>query len=163
MINTTRHSAFLVITALRIFGNQQDPTLRILGNQHNTTLRIFGNQNTAPHSAFLVITALRIFGNQQDATLRILGNQHNTTLRIFGIRILGNRHDATLRIFVNHSSTHLWQSTGRDATHFRNKRKRNHSTQDSHVVPHHGTNWAALCLTAQIGRDAVLSKSYGRG
>jgi hypothetical protein len=31
------------------------------------------------------------------------------------------------------------------------------------VVPHHGTNWAALRLTAQIGRDAVLSESYGRG
>jgi hypothetical protein len=31
------------------------------------------------------------------------------------------------------------------------------------VVPHRGTNWAALWLTSQIGRDAVLSKSYGRG
>ena len=31
------------------------------------------------------------------------------------------------------------------------------------MVPHHGTNWAALRLTAQIGRDAVLSESYGRG
>ena len=31
------------------------------------------------------------------------------------------------------------------------------------MVPHRGTNWAALWLTAQIGRDAVLSKSYGRG
>ena len=40
---------------------------------------------------------------------------------------------------------------------------KNHSTQDSHVVPHHGTNWAALRLTSQIGRDAVLSESYGRG
>ena len=40
---------------------------------------------------------------------------------------------------------------------------KNHSTQDSHVVPHHGTNWAALRLTAQIGRDAVLSESCGRG
>jgi hypothetical protein len=43
------------------------------------------------------------------------------------------------------------------------REKKNHSTQDSRVVPHHGTNWAALQLTAQIGRDAVLSKSYGRG
>src|SRR5882672_3312490 len=43
------------------------------------------------------------------------------------------------------------------------KTKKNHSTQDSHVVPHHGTNWAALWLTAQIRRDAVLSESYGRG
>ena len=43
------------------------------------------------------------------------------------------------------------------------KRKQNHSTQDSRVVPHRGTNWAALWLTAQIGRDAVLSESYGRG
>ena len=42
-------------------------------------------------------------------------------------------------------------------------RNKNHSTQDSRVVPHRGTNWAALRLTAQIGRDAVLSKSYGRG
>jgi hypothetical protein len=40
---------------------------------------------------------------------------------------------------------------------------KNHSTQDSRVVPHRGTNWAALWLTAQIGRDAVLSESYGRG
>ena len=31
------------------------------------------------------------------------------------------------------------------------------------MVPHRGTNWAALWLTAQIGRDAVLSESYGRG
>jgi hypothetical protein len=31
------------------------------------------------------------------------------------------------------------------------------------VVPHRGTNWAALWLTAQIGRDAVLSDSYDRG
>ena len=42
-------------------------------------------------------------------------------------------------------------------------REKNHSTQDSRVVPHRGTNWAALWLTAQIGRDAVLSESYGRG
>jgi hypothetical protein len=40
---------------------------------------------------------------------------------------------------------------------------KNHGTQDSRVVPHRGTNWAALWLTAQIGRDAVLSESYGRG
>ena len=42
-------------------------------------------------------------------------------------------------------------------------KEQNHSTQDSRVVPHRGTNWAALWLTAQIGRDAVLSESYGRG
>jgi hypothetical protein len=42
-------------------------------------------------------------------------------------------------------------------------KKENHGTQDSRVVPHRGTNWAALWLTAQIERDAVLSKSYGRG
>ena len=41
--------------------------------------------------------------------------------------------------------------------------RKNHSTQDSRVVPHRGTNWAALRLTSQIGRDAVLSESYGRG
>jgi hypothetical protein len=43
------------------------------------------------------------------------------------------------------------------------QKMKNHSTQDSRVVPHRGTNWAALWLTAQIGRDAVLSESYGRG
>ncbi len=31
------------------------------------------------------------------------------------------------------------------------------------MVPHRGTNLAALRLTLQIGRDAVLSESYGRG
>lgn len=41
--------------------------------------------------------------------------------------------------------------------------KKNHGTQDSRVVPHRGTNWAALWLTAQIERDAVLSESYGCG
>ena len=44
-----------------------------------------------------------------------------------------------------------------------NKQTKNHSTQDSRVVPHRGTNQAALWLTAQIRRDAVLSESYGRG
>ena len=42
-------------------------------------------------------------------------------------------------------------------------KEQNHSTQDSRVVPHRGTNWAVLWLTLQIGRDAVLSESYGRG
>jgi hypothetical protein len=46
---------------------------------------------------------------------------------------------------------------------WRDLEKQNHGTQDSRVVPHRGTNWAALWLTSQIGRDAVLSKSYGRG
>jgi hypothetical protein len=49
------------------------------------------------------------------------------------------------------------------AQHSKKQGGKNHSTQDSRVVPHRGTNWAALWLTAQIGRDAVLSKSYGRG
>jgi hypothetical protein len=44
-----------------------------------------------------------------------------------------------------------------------NNKIKNHSTQDSRVVPHRGTNWAVLCLTLEIGRDPVLSKSYGRG
>jgi hypothetical protein len=43
------------------------------------------------------------------------------------------------------------------------RQKANHSIRDSHVVPHHGTNRTVLRLTSQIGRDAVLSKSYGRG
>ena len=43
-----------------------------------------------------------------------------------------------------------------------NDKNKNFSTQDSHVVPQHGTDRAAQCLTSQIGRDAVLSLSYGR-
>lgn len=43
------------------------------------------------------------------------------------------------------------------------KREENNSTQDSCVVLHRGTNWAALKLTAQIGWDAVLLESYGHG
>ena len=43
------------------------------------------------------------------------------------------------------------------------EKTKNHSTQDSCMVPHPGTNWAALRLTTQIRRDAVLSESYGRG
>jgi hypothetical protein len=52
---------------------------------------------------------------------------------------------------------------GPDFLHALFKKQENHSTQDSRVVPHRGTNWAALWLTAQIERDAVLSESYGRG
>ena len=31
------------------------------------------------------------------------------------------------------------------------------------MVPHRSTNWAILCLTLLIGREAVLSQFYGRG
>lgn len=43
----------------------------------------------------------------------------------------------------------------------KNKNK-NYSTEYSHVVPHHSTDSAISCLTAQIGRDAVLLTVYGR-
>ena len=56
VINRTQHYAFWVInTTLRISGNQNTAphsallvitTLRIFGNQHNTTLRIFGDHST---------------------------------------------------------------------------------------------------------------------
>jgi hypothetical protein len=42
-------------------------------------------------------------------------------------------------------------------------KSKNHGTQDSHVVPHHGTNWAIPDLVAQIGRDATFYGFYGRG
>jgi hypothetical protein len=42
------------------------------------------------------------------------------------------------------------------------KEKETAAPMDSCVVPHRSTNRAALWLTAQIGRDAVLSESYGR-
>ena len=66
-------------------------------------------------------------------------------------------------MFVAHSQRlnclplRMWQVSKKK------KGNKNHSTQDSRVVPHRGTNWAALWLTAQIRRDAVLSESYGRG
>ena len=67
--------------------------------------------------------------------------------------------------FVIHDTRVLFQEMTGVLTHWREgeKEKRNHGTQDSRVVPHRGTNWAALWLTAQIERDAVLSKPYGRG
>ena len=64
--------------------------------------------------------------------------------------IRGGLGRCTVRDCVNHKQSP------------RPKRK-NHGTQDSRVVPHRGTNWAALWLTAQIERDAVFSESYGRG
>ncbi len=42
------------------------------------------------------------------------------------------------------------------------KKKKNYSTEYSHVVPHHSTDSAIKCLTAQIGRDAVVLLVYGR-
>ena len=39
---------------------------------------------------------------------------------------------------------------------------KNYSTEYSHVVPHHSTDSAINCLTAQIGRDAVGLVVYGR-
>jgi hypothetical protein len=42
------------------------------------------------------------------------------------------------------------------------KKKKNYSTEYSHVVPHHSTDYAINCLTAQIGRDAVGLVVYGR-
>ena len=45
---------------------------------------------------------------------------------------------------------------------FCKKKKKNYSTEYSHVVPHHSTDSAINCLTAQIGRDAVGLVVYGR-
>ena len=42
------------------------------------------------------------------------------------------------------------------------KKQKNYSTEYSHVVPHHSTDSAIKCLTAQIGRDAVVLLVYGR-
>lgn len=39
---------------------------------------------------------------------------------------------------------------------------KNHSTLYSQVVPHPSTNNANMRLTAEIGRDPVLSHVYGR-
>jgi hypothetical protein len=41
-------------------------------------------------------------------------------------------------------------------------KEKNYSTQTSRVVTHRTTIWASTCLTSQIGRDAVLSRVYGR-
>ena len=42
------------------------------------------------------------------------------------------------------------------------RKNKNYSTEYSHVVPHHSTDSAINCLTAQIGRDAVGLVVYGR-
>ena len=41
-------------------------------------------------------------------------------------------------------------------------RNQNYSTRTSRVVTHRTTIRAGTCLTSQIGRDAVFSRSYGR-
>ena len=47
-------------------------------------------------------------------------------------------------------------------TSLKKKKNKNYSTEYSHVVPHHSTDSAINCLTAQIGRDAVGLVVYGR-
>ena len=42
------------------------------------------------------------------------------------------------------------------------KKEQNYSTWTSRVVTHRTTIQARTCLTSQIGRDAVLSRLYGR-
>ena len=73
----------------------------------------------------------------------------------------GGKSDCCMGVSKGESGLCVQVSTGLNATE--SAKMQNHSTQDSRVVPHRGTNWAALRLTAQIGRDAVLSESYGRG
>ena len=46
--------------------------------------------------------------------------------------------------------------------YWKTKEIKNYSTEYSHVVPHHSTDSAINCLTAQIGRDAVGLVVYGR-
>ncbi len=58
---------------------------------------------------------------------------------------------------------HIAYSTGAKKNKNKNKKnKKNYSTEYSHVVPHHSTDSAINCLTAQIGRDAVGLVVYGR-
>jgi hypothetical protein len=54
------------------------------------------------------------------------------------------------------SAQRIWRIDTED------KKTKNYSTEYSHVVPHHSTDSAISCLTAQIGRDAVLLTVYGR-
>lgn len=54
------------------------------------------------------------------------------------------------------------QSGGVDCEWEQKKKCKNYSTEYSHVVPHHSTDSAINCLTAQIGRDAVGLVVYGR-
>lgn len=64
----------------------------------------------------------------------------------------------------DHACMHPHVMIGRSSSIFKIKRnkKKNYSTEYSHVVPHHSTDSAINCLTAQIGRDAVGLVVYGR-
>ena len=42
------------------------------------------------------------------------------------------------------------------------KKCKKNNTRDSNVVPHRSTNLARTCLTSLSGREAVLSRWYGR-
>lgn len=55
-----------------------------------------------------------------------------------------------------------WASSGHTSSkNIGTAQKEIATPQYSHVVPHRSTDWAVRCLTLQIGRDAVLSSSYG--
>ena len=77
--------------------------------------------------------------------------------------LVRQKHASLRATCVQHACTSQHSRTLLALSSSKIKKNLNHSTRDSHVVPHHGTSQAALWLTSQIGRDAVLSKSYGRG
>ena len=68
-------------------------------------------------------------------------------------------------MLVTQAAVPLWpplRSRGLLKGQGRERKKKNYSTEYSHVVPHHSTDSAIKCLTAQIGRDAVVLLVYGR-
>lgn len=63
-----------------------------------------------------------------------------------------------------HNRRHAVNATRGQKEKNKTKREReNRSIEDSQVVPYLSTNSTVPRLTSQIGRDAVFSRSYGRG
>jgi hypothetical protein len=87
---------------------------------------------------------------------------------VLGLDIITNEVATTISSHLPMDSLptgllHIAYSTSANKKKKEKKRKnKNYSTEYSHVVPHHSTDSAINCLTAQIGRDAVGLVVYGR-
>ena len=79
---------------------------------------------------------------------------------VFSAHCCGSAKQMT--VFCMHVRTAQFPQTWK-ATQTGPPGHKNHSTQDSHLVPHGGTDWAIHDLASQSGRDGAFFAFYGRG
>ena len=115
------------------------------------------------HRAVLPRAAMA-FNTHLDRSERSRPGHLNGDSRCFGDLFYTKRTHCELQEVIHMTASRQDQEEERKRRKER-KNKIKHLTaapMDSCVVPHRSTNRAVLWLTAQIGRDAVLSESYGR-